>query len=131
MGIVFKTTKPGYDVLSEDDPNNFIFNSEFNHLKTYSSSNFTSTVASLSEVTVPVAHNLGYRPLVMCYFRNTANNKWFINSAQPDVIEDRYSILANVSVSVDTTNVYFRVSNTSGASMDIQVKYEIFYEGDA
>lgn len=125
MGYKLAISKKGYDVLTETDAKNFIFDSTLNHLKTAAGGNFQQTGSD----TVTVAHGLGYRPLVVAYFFDTSDTtKYYIAlSGAPSVSPARESAPANVSVYVDTTYVYFKVSST----ITIEVQYEIFYEGDA
>lgn len=130
MPIRFKVTKPGYDVLSEPDPNNYIYHSDYNHLKTKTSGSFTELIPYYDIVNISIAHGLNYIPLAMCYFRNTADDKWFINLGQPTTSEVRSSINANVSMYMDDTYINFRINNSTDTDMTIEVKYEIFYEGD-
>jgi hypothetical protein len=129
--IVFRVSKPGYDVLSDTDAEHMAVDSEYNHLKTYKSGSFTVTVAAGNNSITTVAHNLGYKPLAMCYFRNTAENNWYISNTEPSGISvNRLSGVTYVSIYVDDINMYFRVGNADSVSRDVEIKYEIFYEGD-
>jgi len=130
MAVKIKVMKPGYDVLEKTDERNIILDSDLNHLKTKISSNYQQAIADNGDHTTTIAHGLGYRPLAMCYFRNTANDKWFISSTNPEDSEFRQSISANVNIYVDTTNVYLKIFNNTGGAATFEVKYEIFYEGD-
>lgn len=122
--------KPGYNVLTEDNPKNFIFDSDLNHLKTSSSGKFRRTVAAGNSTTVTVGHFLTYKPLAIAYFRSTANDNWFITMTQVEATNSRAGINCNVELYVDTSNIYFKINNYDGSnSFTIEVKYEIFYEG--
>lgn len=130
MTVVTKISKPGYHVEKETDPRNFIFHSGYNHLKTVKSGAISESVNNVSIDNVTIAHGLTYRPLVLAYFRNTANDKWFIVSADPEQTIGRYSINANCSLYVDTTNIYFDIWNYTGSTATFEIKYEAFHEGD-
>ena len=126
MTYVIKLSKPGFNVNTATDKQ-LALSSELNHLKTSTSSSFQKT----GDGTQTVAHGLGYQPLVICYFRDTVTNntRWYISmSGAPSVSPARFSAPCNVSVYVDATNVYLNVTGNAGT---IDVKYEIFYEGDA
>jgi len=129
MAIVGKITKSTFNVLTESDPKNFIFDSSLNHIKTSGSGNFQRTVTAGNSTVVSVAHGLGYKPLVLAYFRSTANNNWFISVAQIEPTNARLNINFNVELYVDTTYVYFKINNYSGVTYTIEVQYEIFFEG--
>ena len=130
MTVVLKVTKPTFNVLTESDPKNFIFDSDLNHIKTSGSGSFQRTVAAGNSTIVYTAHGLGYKPLVLVYFRSTANNNWFISVAQIEPTNFRIAINFNVELYVDTTNVYFKINNYDGsASFTVEVMYEIFFEG--
>lgn len=118
-------TKPGYDTLSEPEDKNKVFDSDLNHLKTFSYGSFQQ----VGNATVEVTHSLGYRPLVLAYFCDTSDTfKWYITlSGAPDTGPVRISAPANVSLYVDTSKVYFKITDNSGT---VRVDYEIFYEGD-
>ncbi len=75
MTYVLKISKEGYNVLTENNPNNLIFSSEFNTLK-YSLANSTNQVS----IVVPpysdgisfgfVYHGLGYSPFFISYVKS-------------------------------------------------------------
>jgi hypothetical protein len=130
MAIVIKITKPTYNVLTATDPRQFIFDSTLNHLKTSGSGSFTRTVTAGNSTVVAVAHGLGYKPLVLSYFRSTANSNWFISMTQIEPTNSRLGLNCNVELYVDTTYVYFKINNYDGSSsFTIEVQYEIFFEG--
>lgn len=131
MATVIRITKPGYDVEKENDPNNLILDSGYNHLKTSLSGSFQQLVADTDTYTKTVDHGLIYRPLVLAYWRNTANNNWFIASTDPEQTIGRYVVSANCSLYVDTNNVYMKLWNYTGGNATFEVMYEIFYEGES
>ena len=130
-GIVI--SKAGYDAtsgsLADKDK---IFDSSLDHLKTYSSGYFEQTVTNGNTYSGYIEHSLEYAPLCMVYFTTDGDNYRVTLSASPDAFPYRYSVEnSNVSVWVDNEKVYFKLTNSSGGSLDFLVKYEIFYEGDA
>ena len=131
MSYGIRVSKAGYDVVQETDPKNMIFDSDFNHLKTAGNGTLTKTVSSSSSSTTNVAHSLGVRPLVLAYFREASDTKWYVCMAQPETTQTRQYENYNVEVYVTTTNVTFNFVNSSGSSVDFELKYEYFYEGDS
>ena len=131
MSYGIRISKAGYDVIQETDPKNMIFDSDLNHLKTAGSGTLTKTVSAGSSSITEVAHTLGVRPLVLAYFHKATINKWYICMAQPETTQTRQYELFNVEVYVTTTKVIFNFINSSASSVDFELKYEYFYEGDS
>lgn len=134
MTQIIKVSKPGYNVLdgalADKDT---IFNSELNHLKTAISGSFSQAVSDGTDYTETVAHNLGYFPLGLCYFTDASTSYYKISMGGcPTAYPTRYSVSdINVSMYCDATNMYFKITNSSGGSKTVTVKYEIFYEGSS
>lgn len=131
MPTKIKISKSGYEVIEENNPNNLIFDSSLNHLKTKTAGSFTQSVADTDTYTKTITHGLTYKPLVMAFWRDTANSRWFITSADPEQTIGRYSIGANCSLYVDDTFVYIKIWNYTGSTVTFEVRYEIFYEGES
>lgn len=122
-------SKSGFNVLTETDPNNLIFSSDFNHLKNKLSGDFTEVVANSATFIKTVAHGLSsVHPLCMAYFRDTASSNWYVASADFGVSLGRQLAPVEVELYTDDTNVYIKIYNNSGSSKTVQVQYEIFYE---
>jgi hypothetical protein len=129
MALVVKVSKPGYDVEGETEPRNFIFNSNYNHLKTTVSGSFTQTVAIASNETKTISHGLTYRPLAIAYWRDTADNKWLLTNSNPENSASRQSGTGGeVVLYVDTSNLYIKMF-ANASEKTFEVKYEIFFEG--
>jgi len=67
-------TKPTKNALTETDPNNLIFSSDFNTLKYFLSGNVnlngswtTNPGDSVKTFNTDYSHNLGYKPFFICY----------------------------------------------------------------
>jgi len=130
MAYELKITKSGYNVLTETNPKNFIFDSSLNHLKTVSYGSFQQTVSAWGNSVVSIYHGLGYKPLAMAYFRNTLNNNYFITMGQVNPETDsRVGISYNVELYLTDNYLYFGLYNFTSGSITFEVKYEIFYEG--
>lgn len=125
-------SKKGYDALTESNPKNLIFDSDLNHLKTAVYGTLAiSSVANGAESVGEIVHGLGIRPLVLAYWRDTANNNWFIPMSNPEPTTQRAAVAMNVEVYVDEDKVYFNAQNQSGSVKSFEIQYEIFYEGDS
>lgn len=131
MSYGIRVSKAGYDVVQETNPKNMIFDSDLNHLKTAGNGTLTKTVGSGSSSTTAVNHSLGIRPLVLAYFREAGDTRWFICMAQPETTQTRQYENYNVEVYVSTTQITFNFINSGGSSVDFELKYEYFYEGDS
>jgi len=71
MSYKIVVSKPGYNVLTETDPDNLIFSSDYGTLKYHSSGSLTIVVSSTANVfyslTNNVLHNLGYLPFTVVF----------------------------------------------------------------
>ena len=125
-------TKPGFDALTETDPNNMIYSSEYDTLKYHISSTKTVTVASTGTGTTPtvttksVAHGLGYAPFFIAYIDRISPG-YSICPAQLSGFQlPSTEIYFQASAYVDSTNIYFRVLSLNSASGDFIFPYKIF-----
>ena len=130
MATALKITKPTFNVLTEGSAKNFIFDSSLNHLKTAGSGIISKTVGAGGILSQSVAHGLAVKPMVVGYWRDTADTKWYITMSQPITATlSRQVTDLNVSHTVDATNIVFYFHNDNGSSHTIQLKYEFLYEG--
>lgn len=72
-------SKLNYDAITETNPDNLIFSSDYNTLKYYKSGNIsislTLTDGNIAQTSVTVAHDLGYKPLFIAYEYNSTTGK--------------------------------------------------------
>jgi len=123
-------TKAGFNALTESDNRNKIFDSDLNHLKTAQSGTMSLAPAANSTVPGTATHSLGYRPLVMAYFRTSDDaNKWYISMTQPEITQPRELTDLNVEIISGTTDVVFNALNDTASAGTVDIQYEIFYEG--
>lgn len=121
--------KPGYNALTETNPDNLIFSSDYNTLKYYLNGNTSIHIVGDDTdkiTTTPIAHNLGYVPLFIVYVN-------FFTSA-PNINE--YSIVpheSDVGVRIrraeawaDSTNLYLQLRNKSLNDDTAVFYYKIF-----
>lgn len=128
MAYKFKISKSGYNVLTETNPDNLIYSSDYDTLKYYSSGNVTLEVnAGEDEKETSITHSLGYIPVFIAYLEldfSVGSGYW---SQVPYNFED-FSTRVNISASADTTKLYFGAYNTNDvfASIDLNFHYKIF-----
>lgn len=119
-----KVAKSGVDATKTNDPNDFIFHSDYNTFKIVDTDIVTDTL-NFETKTITVAHGLSYIPLVYAFLKADTND---------EAISDRYMFLvtgiySNVSldlVSADSTNIYFVVKQFNAQDVEINIKYYLF-----
>lgn len=105
-------SKPGFNVLTETDPNNLIFSSDYNTLKYYLSGSITvNGVDDGTLYTQTVAHNLGYIPFFTAYTFALGSTTLFaiVPNNQQTVAGRNYQ-----NVYADSTNLIFATQQNQG-----------------
>lgn len=129
MTQVIKISKPGFNAVTETDPNNLVFSSQYNTLK-YSSSIITKqvtlTVLSFTENTNSdtQSHGLSYVPWFISYVKNDYDNlakplTSFTTTGQPGV-----GFFG--SVYCDSTDLHFFVYGINTTFSDITVTFTFY-----
>jgi hypothetical protein len=134
--------KTGFNVLTETDPNNLNFSSDYNTLKYYLSSGFTQSINFAnfynSESNPPfgtwyyhsketvVAHNLGYVPFFVAYVKGFGGADKY--NMCPGTFSD-FLYFTYAQAYADSNNLYFRTeirndSNSGSTTQDYI--YKIF-----
>ena len=112
--------KPGFNALTETDPNNLIYSSDYDTLKYHSSGQAQVSVSGSPAETV-VAHNLGYAPFFIAYVDIFSPSGY--SQVPGDFISGTYT-LANVYA--DATNITFRVDTNLATARTFTFQYKIF-----
>lgn len=120
-------SKPGYNALTETDPNNLIFSSDYNTFKysTSGSDSYTITAGETSGEHTIVTHNLGYIPFFVVYANDAPSyaTRWYslpFSFADAGVYDHRF-------VYATTTALVFRFENSGfGIDIDLSFYYKIF-----
>ena len=129
MSQVAIVSKPGFDAVTELNPNNLIFSSEYNTLKYYQSGTINVTTAgTTAEGTV--SHNLGYVPFFIAlvnqfaFVAGTAVNNY---NMCPGTFRSTFPSLAYdyANAYAGTANLLFRV-DTNVTSLTYTFRYFIF-----
>jgi hypothetical protein len=120
-------TKPTYNALTETDPRNIIFSSDYDNLKYYASGN-TTVNGAYGVTTVEVSHNLGYIPFFVAYVGQLE-----IDSADEGdycMIPYVFSTMGyffHASVWADSSKFYFQIEhNIDDTTIPMTFYYKIF-----
>lgn len=121
MTYSIKVSKAGYDVLTESDINNYIFDSEKNTFKIIDEDSLTGQTVNADPKTFTVAHNQDSTPTVYAFAKFPDNYVSLPN-------ETDYSFGDRGKwwkVTVDSTNINF-IFYRPGSNYDVDIKYYIF-----
>jgi hypothetical protein len=118
-------TKSGISVLTNTDPRNILFSTDYGTLKYYLTGTLSVTIDVVNTDTVgwnTVTHNLGYYPYVEAFLLNTSNQYEYIPTKQGGA-----STTWDVNFVITSTQVKFYVV-TSGFTVNptFYFKYFIF-----
>jgi hypothetical protein len=114
-------SKPGYNVLTETNPDNQIYNSDYGTLVYYTSGSVDLTVTG-SDAETYVTHSLGYIPFFICYLNYVPNDTDY--ATVPFFFADAgVYFLANSYAT--STRIYFTIK-TNVVELTTNFKYKIF-----
>jgi hypothetical protein len=124
----FKYCIPQKSLLNKDEKD-IGFSSRYNTLKTHISGLISKSVATNVYTTIEVAHGLPYRPAFNGYYRDTISGEVYpISSGFPDSGSLRSGTNIEVSGKSNNYNLTFTLYNDTGATRNIDIFYEVFYE---
>lgn len=119
-------SKSGYNVLTETNPNNFVFSSEYNTLKYLTTGTASITFSTADKFgdgygkIISITHNAGYYPYVEVYVQD-----WDGNFVIP-MRRTGASFFYQHFVYVTTTNLYFGIKVSSAFSGTLTAYYNYF-----
>lgn len=114
--------KPGFNALTETDPNNLIFSSDYDSLKYYISGS-TSLTPNGVDIETNITHGLGYIPFFIVYVHGINVTKY---SMCPWTFSDAGNY-ANINAYADSTKLYFKIfTNTFIGIFTFTFQYKIF-----
>ncbi len=127
MTQVLAISKAGEDVLTATDPNDFIFNSQYNTFKILAEGTLTSQTVDADPKTFTVAHGLGYAPnfYAFCKFPDGKTAMAGPLSFPFDRDTRQFFTGPNFTPEADSTNLYF-VFTKPGANYDVDIKWYAF-----
>lgn len=114
-----RVSKSGFNVLTETNPNNFIFHSLYNTFKIIATGTNSLTIGTGS-TTQSFAHGLSYTPMVLAFV------KYSNNRVGPPGTKDSANDLWFQNVKADATNVVYEFYNNTGASKSVTMRYYLF-----
>lgn len=121
MSAIIRISKPGFNVFSETDINNIVFDSDYDTLK-YHASGSISLAASGANAETTVTHGLGYIPFFVVFYKSPISTTRY--SATPEAFVDvgNYSFICAYA---DDDKIYFTIhTNVLNATIDFE--YKIF-----
>lgn len=121
MSAKLVISKAGFNALTETNPNNLIFSSDYNTLKYYASGTLSLAVSG-SSVETSVTHNLGYVPYFTVYHNTPTDPAKF--SMTPFAFEG-FGFYTYIDAYADTTKIYFAIQ-TNAATATIDFYYKIY-----
>ena len=126
---IIAATKSTYDVNTETDPNNFIFNSNYNTFKIIKNDLITcNVIGSTNNQVFTRAHNLPFTPLVNGFYKDGSSSLIIpINGVEVTLVPSGDVLVTTgiefVSIKSDATNIYFTFNNSSVTAHTIKVRY--------
>jgi len=125
MTVKMALTKSGSDVLSETDPNNFIFDSELNTFKILAEGTIFSQTVSGSPHTFSLEHGLGYVP-GFYGFAEFPDGKIALPSSEDYTVQlNVASGYGTFNMEADDTYLYFIFTKFS-SNYNVNIKYYVF-----
>jgi hypothetical protein len=119
-----KISKPGYSIPTADLKDQ-ILNSSANSLKIWMTGSVNISAVQYSTVVVDVAHNLGYAPFFLVYFKiKDANKLWMQGSYDETRLPLNYS---HGEAKADSTNLKIDFT-TDESNFTVTAYYIIFID---
>lgn len=125
MTQILAVTKSGKNVLTETDPNSFIFHSAYNTFKIIAHGTASVNIGDTGGMSVgqtTVAHGLSYVPFVIGFTKLPISGRVCLSEAPEPT---SYNVAAN-GYAIDATNIRFYIGNhLSGATRTFVFSYFI------
>lgn len=115
-------SKQGEDVLTITNPNDFIFNSDYNTFKILSTGLILSQSVPTSGTVVSVAHGQSGIPSVYAFAKFPTGEV-----ALPGESNKGTNVIGSFeNIEIDNTNIYFIFSSFVGTAYSVGLRYYIF-----
>lgn len=121
-------TKSGFDPLTETNPDNMIFSSDYNTLKYYLSGDGSITIIGDTTdkiTTVEVNHNLGYVPFFITFVDFFTNTTTALYQLVPH-INNAPGRIVTAQCWADSSKLYIQLRNKSSNTYTAHFYYKIF-----
>jgi len=125
MTQTIRVTKAGINVGTATNPNDFIFNSDYNTFKILGTGIATGTINANTTGTISVAHGQSFIPPVMAFAKQGGGVSGAVGVGGFDFTpRDTFNFR---SASADGTTMYFEIKNTNPSTAGTyNVSYYIF-----
>lgn len=122
MSQVVRIALPGYDALTDTDPDHFSLYSDIDNVLIKRFATGQSTIADGSPTILDITHNLNYIPFFIAYYSPLADGVWSIlnNQYNPFSVPDALA-------AIDTTKLHLYNFGGHGSG-NIKPAYDIFYD---
>jgi hypothetical protein len=123
MSSIVAMTKQGKDALTETNPNNFIFHSDYNTFKVVSQGVVSSQTVDANPKIFTLAHGQSGVPAVYAFAKFPDGFVALPNEKERAGVDpvDRYWL-----VDIDSTNIRFNFYKGSGSNYSVDISYYIF-----
>lgn len=120
-------TQAGFNALTETDRANIIFDSQYNTFKIVASGTLQFDIANGATTVGDITHGLSYIPTFSAFLKKSGASVVIgIGGAiypNGTTNNNKYRFLTSYA---DSTKVYFKVQNTTGALITVVIKYYLF-----
>jgi hypothetical protein len=128
MSYKLAVSKYGYSVLTETNPNNFIFNSDYNTFKIIGSGTYSNSISSSTYFqTFSLSHGLSYTPLVHAFCKENSTSYILLpNERLTSPMVSDIEVIRFEYVEANSSSIVFCLSNPSYSSKSFTIRYLLF-----
>lgn len=125
MTYIIAVSKAGKNVLTETDPNSFIFHSSYNTFKILAQGTASHTIpASTTGSIKTIAHGKSFKPFVFIFIKWSDGKTGMLQTTKKGTSSGTANIY-NAWASVNGTNIILNFDNLSGSSEAVTIAYLI------
>lgn len=125
MTQVIAVSRSGRNVLTETDPNAFIFHSSYNTFKVLAQGTASHTIPSGTSGSIKnIAHGQSFKPFVFIFIKWSDGKTGMLQTAKKGTSSGINNIY-NAWSSVNATNIVIEFDNFSGSNEDVTIAYLI------
>lgn len=90
-------------------------------------SSLSITLGAGSSTTVTISHSYGYRPYVIAQYKPDTQSVWYDAGENLQVSSEQLVVM---DVWTRSTDIRFRLTNSHGFSVDIDIRYWVLSDGN-
>lgn len=122
MSYKLVISKPGYNALTETNPDHLVFSSDYNTFKYHAEGSLILDLTRGTEFEEAVHHGLGYKPVVFCYAQfSGASYYYFLNYSWADI-----GYYMHFHAFIDNSYLRIKVRQDQTRSTTVTVRYKIY-----